>query len=140
MDTSCPRFIRAAGGVVWRDARRTQVALVYRDRYAPGECCLPKGKLDPGEVWEEAALREVREETGCDAEIVGFAGLLEYYVRNRPKVVLYFDMLAVGDGEFTPSREVREMRWVPASQAVAALSHAGERDVLRHAMRLQTSA
>ena len=52
-------LIEAAGGVVVRDG---QVALVHRPRY--DDWTLPKGKLDPGESFEEAALREVEEETG----------------------------------------------------------------------------
>jgi 8-oxo-dGTP pyrophosphatase MutT (NUDIX family) len=51
--------IRAAGGVVVRDGR---IAVVHRPKY--DDWSLPKGKLDAGESWEEAALREVEEETG----------------------------------------------------------------------------
>ena len=53
--------VKAAGGVVRRDGR---IAVVHRPRY--DDWSLPKGKLDPGETWEEAALREVREETGLE--------------------------------------------------------------------------
>ena len=58
-------LIEAAGGVVVRDG---QVALVHRPRY--DDWTLPKGKLDPGESFEEAALREVEEETGLRAHLV----------------------------------------------------------------------
>ena len=92
---------------------------------------MPKGKLDPGEGWEEAAVREVLEETGCEAEIAGFAGLLHYQVGKGPKVVVYFDMLAVSEGAFVPSREVTKMAWLTPRQALGELAHAGERDVLR---------
>src|SRR3954470_10760122 len=51
--------VLAAGGVVVRDGR---VAVVHRPKY--DDWSLPKGKLDPGEGFEEAALREVEEETG----------------------------------------------------------------------------
>ena len=123
--------VRAAGGLVWRDRSRREIAVIYRDRYAPGECCLPKGKLDPAEGWEQAAIREVREETGCEAEIAGFAGLLHYQVGKWPKVVVYFDMMAVEEGEFLPSEEVTKMAWLKADQALAELAHEGEREVLR---------
>lgn len=125
-----PRFIEAAGGIVWRTPERQELAVIYRDRYERDECCLPKGKLDPGEDWERAAVREVLEETGCEATIERFGGLLTYYVGERPKVVLYFEMLAVADRGFQPSREVREMRWLSPQAALGALEHAAEKGVL----------
>ena len=127
-------FIRAAGGVVWRSDRRDEVAVIYRDRHLPDECCLPKGKLDPGEDWETAAEREVREETGCEAAIERFRGVLHYFVRDRPKIVVYFDMVAVREGAFQRSGEVRAMTWLPPTNALAALTHSGERDLLRASM------
>ncbi|MYC66610.1 MAG: NUDIX domain-containing protein [Acidobacteriia bacterium] len=123
--------VRAAGGIVWRDRGRRELAVIYRDRYVLGECCLPKGKLDPAEGWEQAAVREVLEETGCEAEIAGFAGLLHYHVGNRPKVVVYFDMFAVAEGAFRPSREVAKMAWLKPPEALEELAHEGERELLR---------
>ena len=123
-------LVKAAGGIVWRDASRRELAVIYRDRYVPDECCLPKGKLDAGEGWEQAAIREVLEETGCDAEIVGFAGLLHYQVGKGPKVVVYFDMLAVSEEGFVPSPEVTKMAWLAPPQALEELAHDGEREML----------
>ncbi|MCY4535032.1 MAG: NUDIX domain-containing protein [Bryobacterales bacterium] len=123
-------LVRAAGGIVWRDSKRRELAVIYRDRYEPNECCLPKGKLDPGEDWERAAVREVLEETGCEAEIAGFAGLLHYQVGKGPKVVVYFDMLAIGEGEFVPSSEVTKMAWLTPAEALGELAHQGERELL----------
>jgi len=123
-------LVRAAGGIVWRDSKRRELAVIYRDRYEPDECCLPKGKLDPGEGWERAAVREVLEETGCEAEIAGFAGLLHYQVGKGPKVVVYFDMLAIGEGEFVPSSEVTKMAWLTPAEALGELAHQGERELL----------
>ena len=125
-----PLFIQAAGGIVWRTPERQELAVIYRDRYERDECCLPKGKLDPAEDWEQAAVREVLEETGCEVTIEGFGGLLTYYVGERPKVVLYFEMLAVEDRGFQPSSEVREMRWLSPQAALAELAHEAERGVL----------
>jgi 8-oxo-dGTP diphosphatase len=123
--------VRAAGGVVWRDSNRRELAVIYRDRYEPDECCLPKGKLDPGEGWERAAVREVLEETGCEAEIEGFAGLLHYQVGSAPKVVVYFDMVATGEGVFVPSGEVARMAWLTPPEALDELAHKSEREMLR---------
>ncbi len=126
-----PRFIRAAGGLVWRTRAREQLAVIYRDRYQTGECCLPKGKLDAGEDWEEAARREVLEETGCEAEVRRFCGLLPYFVGPRPKVVVYFEMVAIREDEFRPSSEVRGIEWLAPDSALEALSHDSERELLR---------
>jgi 8-oxo-dGTP diphosphatase len=61
--------VRAAGGVVWRadDDGAPQFAVIHRPRY--DDWSLPKGKLDPGEAWEDAALREVEEEIGVTCEL-----------------------------------------------------------------------
>jgi len=63
--------IFAAGGVLWRPAEDggTEVAVVHRPRY--GDWSFPKGKLDPGEKWKQAALREVMEETGLKSVTLG---------------------------------------------------------------------
>lgn len=124
-------FIRAAGGVVWRDCSRTQLAVIYRDRYEPDECSLPKGKLDEGEDWEQAAAREVQEETGCMAEACRFAGLLHYYVGSNPKVVVFFEMVVVEEGRFHPSSEVRAIDWMDPREALEKLTHEDERQVVR---------
>lgn len=129
--TAPPRFIRAAGGLVWRDRERRELAVIFRDRHRQDECCLPKGKLDGGEDWEQAAVREVLEETCCQAGILGFGGLLHYYVGVRPKVVVYFEMVALEELPFRPSPEVREVRWLSPADAHRLLTHDGERDLLK---------
>lgn len=126
-----PQFIRAAGGLVWRSRERRELAVIYRDLHQRDECCLPKGKLDGDEDWEQAAVREVLEETCCQAAIQGFGGLLHYYVGVRPKVVVYFEMVALEELPFRPSAEVREVRWLALADAQRQLTHAGERDLVR---------
>ncbi|HEX6115926.1 MAG TPA: NUDIX domain-containing protein, partial [Solirubrobacterales bacterium] len=60
--------VRAAGGVVLRDgAEGLEVAVVHRPKH--DDWSLPKGKLEPGESWVDAALREVAEETGLECEL-----------------------------------------------------------------------
>lgn len=127
-----PRFIRAAGGIVWRDEDHSELAIIYRDRYFPGECCLPKGKLEESESWGQAALREVKEETGCDAQITGFAGLLHYHIMDKPKVVVVFEMQAIREGEFEPAGEVVETAWMEPQEAVSALTHEPEQELLQN--------
>ncbi len=116
--------IRAAGGVVVRDGR---VLLVHRARY--DDWSLPKGKLEPGETWEQAAVREVAEETNLRAKVEKALGSTRYEVGGRPKEVRWFRMAT--DDEPVARAEVDEVRWVPLEDAAAALTYPGERDLLR---------
>jgi 8-oxo-dGTP diphosphatase len=121
--------VRAAGGVVVRDGR---VLLVHRPRY--DDWSLPKGKLEHGESWEDAALREVEEETGLVCELGGEVGRT-FYVdgRGREKEVRYFAMRA--DGEPAARNEVDEVRWVPLGEAAAVLSYERDAELLGNVAR-----
>ncbi|HEY1356701.1 MAG TPA: NUDIX hydrolase [Thermoleophilaceae bacterium] len=118
--------VLAAGGVVKRDGR---VAVVHRPKY--DDWSLPKGKLDPGESFEEAALREVEEETGLRAELGRELPSTEYTDnKGRPKLVRYWEMEPL-EGEFTPSGEVDELRWLEPDAAEAILSYEHDKELLR---------
>ena len=121
--------VLAAGGVVWRrgDAG-VEVVLVHRPKY--DDWSLPKGKLDEGESFEDAALREVEEETGMRCELGPFLDEVEYRDhKDREKLVRYWAMEA-GDGDFAPDDEVDELRWVPIAEAEAMLSYDFDRELL----------
>jgi len=123
--------IQAAGGVVRRDDGL--FAVVHRPRY--DDWSLPKGKLDPDETFEEAALREVWEETGLSAELVSQLPPVHYAVRDRPKVVRYWLMRVVSDPGFEPNDEVDELRWLSAADAAALLTYDRDKAVLEAAAR-----
>ena len=109
-------IIRAAGGIVWLPASGVlRLALVHRPD--KDDWSLPKGKLEPGERWEDAALREVREETGCLAHLAAFAGSTFYFSRRGPKLVLYWHMVFVADGPLPDRSEVDEVAWVAPEAA-----------------------
>ena len=117
--------VRAAGGVVVRDGR---IAVIHRPKY--DDWTLPKGKLDPGESWEEAALREVEEETGFSCRLGREVGSFEYSdSRGRPKLARFWEM-EVDSGEFRPNREVDELRWLGPDEAIALLSYERDRRLL----------
>ncbi len=120
------RVILAAGGVVRLDGR---VAVIYRSCY--DDWTLPKGKLERGERFEQAAVREVLEETGCRAKIRDLIGTVDYRVARGPKVVLYYDMEVVAQQTFEASKEVQALEWLDAEDALQRLTYALERDVLR---------
>ena len=122
--------IRAAGGLLWRQtADGPLVAVVHRTRYG-GEWSLPKGKLQPGESWRQAAIREVNEETGCDAEITGLAGPIAYMVGDVPKVVVFWHMSLVGECVFRPSAEVDRLGWLSPGAAAERVRYAEEKRLL----------
>lgn len=130
----------AAGGLVWRPAPAgpdgVEVLVVRRPKY--GDWSLPKGKLDPGETWERAAVREVREETGYEVEVGDYLGEVTYRDHHRApsvrKVVRYWGMRATRGG-FTPHAEVDEIRWLPPAAAIESLSYDRDRALVRTFLR-----
>jgi 8-oxo-dGTP pyrophosphatase MutT (NUDIX family) len=125
-------IVRAAGGVLWRAGRSgAEVALVHRPRR--GDWSLPKGKLGSGESWEDAALREVGEETGCAARLVSFAGATFYESRRGPKLVLYWNMALVREGVLAEQGEVDEVEWLSPARALERLDRGRDRRLLERA-------
>lgn len=115
--------VRAAGGLVWR--RRPdagiEVALVHRSAY--DDWTFPKGKLHDGESEQEAALREVEEETGLRCRLGEEVGVSSYRdSRGRPKTVRYWAMSPVA-GSLAPTNEIDAAAWVPLGDAAAALTY-----------------
>ena len=120
-----PRRIEAAGGVILREGL---VCVVHRGRY--DDWSLPKGKLDAGESFEEAALREVREETGLECELGEELEPVSYIdEKGRPKLVRYWLMTVLG-GEFEPNDEVDDLRWLVPSEATVLLSYSHDRELV----------
>jgi len=117
-------MIAAAGGIVTRRAPNgeVQVLLVHRPKY--DDWTLPKGKLDAGERDEDAAVREVREETGYECALDSEGPTVRYVDgRGRPKRVRYWLMTVVGGTETVPNAEVDEVRWLSAADAATLLTY-----------------
>ena len=121
--------VLAAGGVVVRADGR--VAVIHRPRY--DDWSLPKGKLDPGESFEDGAVREVLEETGVRARIVAELEPTSYVDRKgRAKVVRWYRMELDGDPvAFAPNDEVDELRWVTPDEAGGLLTYDRDRALVR---------
>jgi 8-oxo-dGTP diphosphatase len=122
--------VRAAGGAVWRRSAGgdLEILLVHRPRY--DDWTLPKGKLEGSETHEQAAVREVEEETGLRCALGVELHTTSYRDRrDRPKRVRYWAMTVLG-GDFHPTDEVDEIRWAPVADAPALLTYDRDVDVV----------
>jgi 8-oxo-dGTP pyrophosphatase MutT (NUDIX family) len=127
--------VRAAGAAVWR--RRgagTEWAVIHRPRY--DDWSLAKGKLDAGEDFQTAAVREVEEEIGVRGALGAELPPTRYRDgKGRSKLVRYWLMEAPASGNgFTPNDEVDELRWLPAAEALELLTYSRDRDLLAAAV------
>ncbi len=127
--------VGAAGGVVCRPAADgVEVLVVHRPRY--DDWSLPKGKLDPGEDFEEAAVREVLEETGVDARLAEELSPVRYRDRKgRDKLVRYWRMEVRDPGRFEPNDEVDEIRWLDPGAAADLLTYPHDAALLAEVAR-----
>ncbi len=127
--------IVASGGVVidTKSADSPLVLLVHRPEY--DDWSFPKGKLDAGETIEQAALREVKEETGLDCRIIQSLSPIRYSYRNRSgrirqKIVHYFLMEPVAGRIAVNIHEIDAAQWYKASDALVRLSYEYDRKLL----------
>ncbi len=122
--------VKAAGGVVWRrGAGGIEVAVAHRPHRS--DWSLPKGKLDPGESWEEAALREVEEEIGLRCTLGRELSSTSYRdQKGRAKIVRYW-LMEPQAGDFEPNREVDEIRWLNPSAAADLLTYEHDKQLVR---------
>ena len=152
----------SAGGVVLRKMRgRWFLAVIEphmdrpmkpakttakRKHAPPAIRALPKGAIDQGETPEQTAIREVHEETGLRAEMVGKLADIKYvYVRNWGdlarvfKIVSFYLLLYRSGrlGKIAPEMRVEVQRafWVPLEKAPAVLSYKGEREVVERGLQ-----
>jgi len=124
----------AAGGVLVRPGAgaTAEVAVIHRPKY--GDWSLPKGKLDGSEGFEQAALREVEEETGMCAELGPELSAVRYRDRKgRSKLVRYW-LMRPTEGEFRPGSEVDELRWLDPDTARELLSYEHDAELVREAV------
>jgi 8-oxo-dGTP diphosphatase len=117
--------IQAAGGIIWKnEGDKKKLAVVHRHKH--NDWSLPKGKVDRGESWKKAAIREVLEETGCVGKIKKYAGSISYLLDGTPKVVLFWHMKVKSTKPEKMNGEVDEVRWLTVDEAAELLDHKDE--------------
>jgi 8-oxo-dGTP pyrophosphatase MutT (NUDIX family) len=128
----------SAGGVVVRGEELVTIVPTRRAADGSRVLALPKGHVDPGETPIEAAVREVREETGIVAEPVCELGESRYWYRRDGrtigKSVAFFLFTYVEGDTADHDDEVEEVRWIGLHEAAAQLSHEAEREMVALAL------
>lgn len=130
----------AAGAVVWRLVEdKLRILLIHRTKYR--DVTLPKGKVDPGEMLAQTAVREVREETGIKVTLGVPVGVSRYWMRpKRQKVVHYWAAEATDEAirasSFVPNGEISGVEWVSLKKARSRLSYPVDVEILDNFSRL----
>ena len=124
------RVVLAGGGIVWRHDQGAGLEIVLVHRPAYDDWSFPKGKLNSGESEAQAALREVKEETGLGCRLGLEIGTTSYRdPKQRPKTVRYWEMTPT-EGTLGPANEIDDVRWVPLEEARMLLTYEHDRRLL----------
>ena len=133
----------AGGLVVDRRGAGARGALIGRtDRRGRLLWSLPKGHVEPGETEEQAAVREVHEETGIHGDVIGELGVIDFWFvaggRRVHKTVHHYLLLADDPGQqlSDADAEVTEVAWVPLDQLADRLAYADERRLVKRVSAL----
>ncbi|MCP2261387.1 MULTISPECIES: NUDIX hydrolase [Actinomycetes] len=130
----------SAGGLVLDSGRRHAAVIGRLDRRGRLLWSLPKGHIEPGETAEQAAVREVAEETGIEGRVLTALGTIDYWFvaddRRVHKTVHHFLLEAVGGELSDEDVEVTEVAWVPLGELDELLAYADERRLVRRAAEL----
>jgi 8-oxo-dGTP pyrophosphatase MutT (NUDIX family) len=134
----------SSGGFVISKSDPNLVALMARfNRGGKLEWCIPKGHLEQNETSEQAAIREVFEETGLEAEIIQHLGEVNYqFIQDGAKIskTVHVYLMQQTGGELSfdkdPHKEASELEWVQVSELLARLSHGNEKRIAKVAIEL----
>ncbi len=108
-------IIYKAGGIALHLNNIPYVALLYRSKQ--DDWSFPKGHIENDETPDTAALREVKEETGLDVEIIGELAPFEYLHATGKPILTYMYLMAFrGEGKFKEEHEGDRLEWIPLTE------------------------
>jgi 8-oxo-dGTP pyrophosphatase MutT (NUDIX family) len=142
MSTEQRRKDFSAGGVVVRNGEVIVIVPKRRGAQDDEVLGLPKGHLDGDETELQAAVREVREETGVQAEPIAKLGEISYTYERRGQPIdkrVAFYLLEYRSGDLGHDHEIEQVQWMPLEQAARSLTYEGEREMVRRALSRQPS-
>jgi 8-oxo-dGTP pyrophosphatase MutT (NUDIX family) len=131
----------SSGGVVFKKLKikneklKIKILLI-KDSY--GRWALPKGKIEKGEKPEEAALREIQEETGlADLKIIKHLGQIKYFyqIHGQPifKIVYNF-LIETEQKELKPNYEIQDAHWFEPEDALKTIAYKNTKEILEKAV------
>jgi len=130
----------SAGGLIVDHESGAAAVIGRLDRRGRLLWSLPKGHIEAGETAEQAAVREVEEETGISGTILGELGTIDFWFvaedRRVHKTVHHFLLRATGGELSDEDIEVSEVAWVPLDELESRLAYADERRLIRRATEL----
>jgi 8-oxo-dGTP pyrophosphatase MutT (NUDIX family) len=144
MNRDQPKEEQSAGGVVFRMDSGQPLFLLIRDSYQ--NWGFPKGHIEPGELPDQAARREVGEETGLGRLVVrGAIDTIDWFFRFRGQLIhkrCHFFLMESVETTTSPQRAegITACRWITFEEAEALISYSNAREVLRRAQEMVSAS